>query len=106
MPANEYITYAILGMIFKTASWVFSFSFIAKGESKLYVVIEVVSNILSLSLGIIGYKLYGLRGMGISFTLSYIAYFVLVYAMANRKYSINLTKDFGIILFLQAICVL
>lgn len=106
LPANDYITWALWGMVFKAASWVFSYGFIAKGESKLYVVIEVISNLISLSFGILGYKFYGLRGMGLAFTLNYITYFFLVYIVANKKYSINLTREFGKVLFLQASFVL
>ena len=105
---NEMIHWAALGMYFKVASWAIAFLFLAKGDSKLFFWNELIVNIYMLALNIIGYTLYGLEGLGISFLITYALYFVQVYIVCNVKYNFYFTshfyKLFGIQLSLGIIC--
>lgn len=92
--ANDYIMWATLGMMFKLASWLVSFQFIAKAESKLFIINEIISNVYCLILNMVGYKLLGLAGLGISFTLSYLIYFFQVFLIAKNKYSFSFCRQF------------
>lgn len=92
--ADGYILWASCGMLFKMASWAISYVYVAKAEAKIYVVIEIVANILSLVLSIGGYILWGITGMGIAFALMYLFYFILVYLLANRKYNFTFSHAF------------
>ena len=86
LAANDYISWAVLGLMFKCVSWVIAFIFLAKSESKLFVVNETITQIYSLVLQLVGYFLFGLSGLGIAFTLSYIIYCIQVYIIAHKKY--------------------
>lgn len=92
--ATGYITWACLGMMFRLSSWVVSYIFVAKAEAKLFVVNEFAVNVYSLVFSLIGYKVAGLRGLGIAFFLTYFAYNIQVYLIARRKYSFNYSKDY------------
>ncbi len=86
LPIGTYIVWCSLGMVFKMASWAISYVFIAKGESKLYIIIETLAAVYTLLLNLAGYKMAGLQGLGISFLISYILYLLQVYIIAKKKY--------------------
>lgn len=87
LPINEMIHWAALGMYFKAASWSIAFILLAKGESKIFFVNELAWNIYTLILNILGYKFFGLNGLGMSFLLAYILYLLQVYILTKKKYS-------------------
>lgn len=99
----NYVILAIIGMLFRLGSWLISIQFIAKGEAKQFAINETASNIYFLVLNVLGYKFYGLVGIGASFILSYIIYLIQVYAIANKKYRFSYTFRFGIIYLVQII---
>ena len=107
---NIMIQWTAIGMFFKSASWSVSFVFLAKSHAKYFFWNEVVAIIYTLMLNIVGYKYAGLRGIGISFLISYTVYFLQVYYIANNKYQISFNllfkKMFMIQFSLGAVCLL
>ena len=71
-PVNEMIHWAALGMYFKVVSWCIGYIFLAKGASKTFFWSEFLGNSYLLIFNILGYKFFGLEGMGISFLIGYI----------------------------------
>lgn len=104
--ANNYILWATLGMMFKLASWLVSFQFIAKAESKLFIINEIITNVYCLILNVAGYKLLGLTGLGISFSLSYLIYFFQVFLITKNRYSFSFSKPFLRLYSIQFLLVL
>ena len=107
-PINDMILWAALGMFFKAASWAIAFVFLAKGESKLFFISELITNIYLLAFNLLGYKFGGLTGLGISFLVSYFLYLIQVFAITKFKhdfsFSIEFFKIFGIQLLLAIFC--
>lgn len=101
-----FISIAVVGMIFKLGSWLIAYQFIAKGESKLFVINETITNIYFLFLNLIGYKLYGLTGLGVAFSLSYFIYFLQVYLIARRRYNYSFSIELKHIFLIQAFLLL
>lgn len=101
--ANDYIIWAASGMLFKMASWAISFIFIAKGESKLFMINETAVNIYSLGFQILGYWLLGLRGIGIGYALTFLCYFIQVYAISRIRYGFRFSMEFNKIFILQMV---
>jgi len=101
IPVNDMIHYAALGMFFKAASWSVAFIFLAKGASQLFFWNELIGNIYVLALNLIGYKFWGLTGMGISFMAGYLVYLLQVFAVTRGKYNFNFTSAFYKIFSLQ-----
>ncbi len=99
--ASDYVIWASLGILFKTLSWTVSYSILAKAEAKLFMINELIANIYCLGLNIIGYKLLGLSGLGISFIVSYVLYAMQVYLIAKKKYDFNFSKQVLIIFIVQ-----
>lgn len=94
LAANEYISWACLGMMLRLASWVISFLFVAKAESKLFMINELSANLYYLAFSLIGYKTMGLTGLGIAFALEYIVYFIQCYLIARKRYCFSFSNSF------------
>lgn len=107
-PVNGLIQLAALGMYFKAASWSIGYILLAKGESLTFFWSELAANVYMLLFNILGYKYFGLTGMGFSFLVSYVFVLIQVYFIANVKYKFSFNpqfyKIFGIQLFLGMIC--
>ena len=110
LAANEYISWACLGMMLRLASWVLAFIFVAKAESKLYMINELSANLYYLVFSLIGYKTLGLTGLGIAFALEYIVYFIQCYLITRKRYNFNFSNSFikcyGIQLLLIIACLI
>jgi O-antigen/teichoic acid export membrane protein len=92
--ANGLIQWAALGMYFKAVSWSIGYLFLAKGASKVFFWSEVLSNAYLLLFNLLGYKYFGLTGMGISFLISYILALIQVYFISKVKYSFFFSLEF------------
>lgn len=110
LAANEYISWACLGMMLRLASWVISYLFVAKAESKLFMINELSANLYYLVFSLIGYKILGLAGLGIAFALEYIVYFIQCYLIARKRYNFcfsnSFIKSYGIQLVLIIACLI
>ncbi len=105
---NNMVLYAALGMFFKAASWAVGFLFLAKGAAKVFFWSEVVANFYLLIFNILGYKYFGLTGLGISFMIGYFLVLLQVSIISKIKYnffySLEFTKIFCLQLLLCVIC--
>ena len=108
LAANEYISWACLGMMLRLAAWVISFLFVAKAESRLYIINELSANLYYLVFSLLGYKFFGLTGLGIAFLLEYVVYFLQCYFITRNRYNFrfsdNFIKCYSIQLFLVIVC--
>jgi O-antigen/teichoic acid export membrane protein len=93
-PINDMILYAALGMFFKAASWSMAFIFLAKSASKIFFWNELITNVYLLALNLLGYKYFGLLGMGISFLVAYFLYVLQVFFIIRYKYQFSFTPAF------------
>ncbi|WP_419213944.1 O-antigen translocase [Maribacter sp. X9] len=108
IPIREMIYWAALGMFFKVVAWVLGFFFIAKGASKLFFWNEVICNVYTLILNLIGYYYWGLNGLGVSYLISYFIYLLQIYFITRKKYtfrfSVAILKIFPIQFALALLC--
>lgn len=107
---NSMIQWAALGMYFKVASWCLGYILLAKGATKAFFFSELSANLLNLGLNILGYKLLGLEGLGISYAVGYMLYFLQIYFVTHYMYKFSFNssfyKIFGIQLAIGMICLL
>ena len=96
LPMIMFANLTIIGMHFKTLSWAVGYVFLAKGNAKLFLVLEIISGLMILGLNLLGYYLFGLNGLGISFTLSYLIATIISFIVLKRIYHIHFpAKLFG-----------
>lgn len=105
LEASPFVLWCCPGMMFKLASWLIAFQFVAKAESGLFIFTEFTANILYLLLSILGYKLAGLTGLGIAFTVDYFIYAILVYIIAAKRYRFVFSREFNLSFTLQLVLV-
>ena len=94
LKANDYICWASIGMYLRLAAWVISFSFVAKAESKLFMINEALACCYYVVFSIVGYYLGGLRGIGIAFAFQYLVYLIQVYLIARKRYKFRFSDNF------------
>lgn len=103
---KQYISWACVGMMLRMGSWIIAYLFIAKAESKLYIINELSINILNLIFSCIGYRYWGLTGLGIAFALEYLVYFIQVYVIARKRYNFRFTNSFINIYSIQLLLII
>lgn len=81
------------GMLFRAISWALSFSFTAKGDSKMFFLNELISSCYSLPLTIIGYKFLGFTGIGMGFCLTYMLYTIQEYIITHRLFKFHFSTE-------------
>ena len=105
---DDMIHWAAIGMFFKAASWSVAFIFISKGDSKTFIFSELAANVYMLFFNIIGYYYFGLKGIGISYFISYLLYLIQVFWIARVKYDFSFEpvfyRIFGKQFFIAIIC--
>ena len=101
IPINEMIIWAALGIFFKAVSWSISFILLAKGEGKVFFWNELIANIYTLGLNLLGYHIWGLKGLGISFLISYILYLIQIFVLSKIKYEFSFDKALVKIFLIQ-----
>jgi O-antigen/teichoic acid export membrane protein len=88
------VSFGILGMLFKAVSWSIGYILIAKGDSSLFIKTEIIFNIVSLTLNVLGYYFWGLEGLGFSFFIYYLIYFFGIKIIAKKRYDFYFDRNF------------
>lgn len=94
LPVVDMILWAVLGILFKAGCWAIGFLFLAKGASKLFFWNELSFNFYYLLLNLGGYYFLGLKGLGISFILSYGLYMLQVFMVTRKRYDFKFNRGF------------
>lgn len=89
---TEFISWAILGTIFRAISWCMAFVILARGDGKLYMITESLSAVSGFILNIVFYQIWGLTGLGISFLIWYMLYTLIIGIVYLKKYRLTLSK--------------
>ena len=97
---EEYVMWALLGVVFKLVSWSQGYIILAKGRSKIFMSYELVGSLIFLITHIIGYKYWGLKGLGIGYLVYNVSYFIIVYAINFSILKVKLKKMNFILIFL------
>ncbi len=94
LPVSDMIHWAALGVFFKASSWSMGFIILAKGDKKWYFISSIIKITYVFALNILGYKYYGLTGLGISFLIAYILGFIQNMIITRYLYSFSFEKYF------------
>lgn len=99
VPAEDMMLWAIYGCFFKVVSWCLAFGILAKGDYKMFLGNEILTNAYSLPLKIVGYMFLGLTGVGIAYLICYVLYSIQVSFVCKNRYNINISKSSLLIFF-------
>lgn len=101
MASENFIQFAALAIPLKGLAWVMGFVILAKGNNKLFLTIEVAGSIIVLGFNLLFYHFYGLKGLGISYTLSYLLFASGLLYVLNKIYNFQFTKGVLKLLFIS-----
>ncbi len=97
------VTWGIVSALFKASSWCLSFTIIAAGDSKMYLITEGIDAVIGLGLNILFYYLWGLAGVGVSLVVWFALYTLMCLLVYRRHYSLSIDRRAWIVL---AICLI
>lgn len=86
-----FISWAIIGTCFRAYSWCMAFVVLAKGDGRIYIMMETASALFGFGLNILFYHFYGLTGLGISYVVWYLLYCVIVGIVYFRNYRFSVS---------------
>ena len=85
-----FMSRGILSCVFKATSWCMAFVMLARGDGKSYIITESIDAALGLALCTIGYRYYGLAGIGMAYILWYLSYTLMVGWIYRYRYGLRL----------------
>jgi len=94
LPMVMFASLTLVGIQFKAISWSLGYVYLAKGNGRLFLILEIISGLVILGLNLGFYYLYGLNGLGISFILSYFLGIILSYSVLKWKYDFSFPSNF------------
>ena len=107
-PIVEFIRWLAIGMLFKAATYSVGYIAFAKGDKKVFFWFDGFSgNMFTLISNIIAYNFWGLYGLGVSFFLSFLIFFIAVQILTNKLYDFRYSHTFyKIFIFFLSLCLL
>lgn len=87
-----FVTWAIIGTVFRAWSWCLAFVILAKGDGPVYLVTELLSALVAIVLNILFYDRWGIAGLGYAYTLWYIFYMTEMWVVCRMRYRLRLSR--------------
>ncbi|MGN0214238.1 MAG: oligosaccharide flippase family protein [Muribaculaceae bacterium] len=84
------LTWMLVGMVLRATSWCMAYVILVRGDGKTFVITEALSVSVGLALNIASYHYYGLVGLGVSYTIWYAAYNVIIGVVYFGRYRMKL----------------
>lgn len=84
LEALPFVTIGCLAMIFRGVSYCMAYVMIARGEGRTYLVMELISATVGLTLNILLFRCLSFTGLGISYVLWYGIYTVMAWIVFSR----------------------
>lgn len=94
LPVVMFANLTVLGMQFKAISWAMGYVYLAKGNGRLFMTMELIAGTVILFLNLIFYHFFDLNGLGISFILTYLFGVVFSYIVLRSRYDFSLPGQF------------
>lgn len=92
-PILPFISWGMMGIIFRAVSWSMAFVILAKGSGKIYLITETLSAVTGLGLNIVFYQHWGLVGLGWAFSVWYIVYTLIIAVVYFTHYRLRLSLN-------------
>lgn len=86
-----FITWAVIGTVFRAWSWCLAYVILAKSDGVVYLVTELLSALVAIGLNIFFYDRWGIAGLGYAYTLWYIFYMAEMWVVCRVRYRLRLT---------------
>jgi putative phospholipid-translocating ATPase len=98
---TSFISWSVIGTIFRAVSWCMAFVILAKGSGKLYLITETISALSGFALNILFYHFWGLTGLGFSFVIWYLFYTIIIAIIYKYYYKLKLNLSIYYLIILS-----
>lgn len=85
-----FVTFAIIGALYRGISLCYAYRILAAGDSRAFIFTESVSVSVGLVLNIVAYRYWSYIGLGISYIVWYAFYTLLTAVVCRRRYGVTL----------------
>jgi O-antigen/teichoic acid export membrane protein len=92
---TRFMNWALLGLLFKTASWTIGITIIAKADTNLFIKTSILFNSLFLILSLLGFYFFSLEGVGFAYFVYYILHFIGLMFITKWRYQLKLNPTFN-----------
>ena len=86
LPVVEFANWMLMGILIKGLVWPVGFIFPAKGDLRVFGIVEISAMTFNVLTNVVGYFFFGLTGLGVSFILNYSFGLFITLLFAQRKY--------------------
>lgn len=90
----DYVNIALFGIIFQAGSQTMGMIPLAKNNAKVYIIYALILQTFGVIVNIIGYRFYGIIGLGIAFSIAMLMQLVTIMIINKKIYNINFRRDF------------
>lgn len=101
MPAVAMAQLAMFGMFMRSMTYPMSFLPLAKGDTKVFIILEAVFNAILVFFVSLGFWLNGLLGAGVALALVHSLDFLMVYIVSRNRYGMKLSVTVVRVLLMQ-----
>jgi len=105
LPVITFANWMLLGIIVKGLAWPVGFIFPAKGDVKAYSIIEISAMAFNIIINVLGYSLFGLVGLGISFIVGYFFGLTIILLTCRRLYGFTYARATSVTFFISLIMI-
>lgn len=92
LPVVIFANWMLLGIMLKGLVWPAGFIFPAKGNLKVFGIVEITAMLFNVIVNTLGYYFYGLEGLGISFVIGYIFGLSITLYYASTRFGFRYSK--------------
>jgi PST family polysaccharide transporter len=92
-PATPVLNWMLLADMFMFSGWTLSFLILARGGGLAYFGVELFWGVAHLATAWLGLRWYGVVGVGVSWLVTSIAYLVVVYCVAWRRWRLSVSRN-------------
>lgn len=88
-----FITWAVIGTVFRAWSWCLAFVILAKGDGITYLVTELLSALAAIGLNMLFFDRWGIAGLGYAYTIWYLFYLAEVWFFCRKRYRLKIRSN-------------
>lgn len=101
---TPYVTFAIVGAIFRGVSLCYAYNILAAGDGRTFMFTESLSMVVGLTLNIVAYHFWSYIGLGVSYIAWYAFYAALTAVVCRWRYGLHVpSSQFRLISFSVAV---
>ncbi|GLR46970.1 O-antigen translocase [Sphingomonas astaxanthinifaciens] len=102
LPGTELLRWQLFGDVLKVPSWALGFVLLANGNRRAFFATEILYATVYLAGSYVAVSSFGMRGVGLAYSLAFLAYAIALQWVCRRDYGIAISRENMLILLVSA----